>query len=156
MGIQVVEREEIKVVGISWNGTYSELGIIPNLFEKMMERMEEVSYQTKEPFLIAPFHSRETEVTYYVTKPVEKIDEIPEGMVGFTIPRKNYVFTVHKGSHEDIEKTYQKLSVWMAEYGYERDYSALSLEIFKEENKLTNAIGDLHYEIYLPVKAYKG
>ncbi|EKN65731.1 hypothetical protein BABA_19101 [Neobacillus bataviensis LMG 21833] len=155
MGIQVIEREEIKVVGISWNGTYSELGTIPGLFAKMIDRLEEVSHQTKEPFLIAPFHDRETEVTYYVTKPVEKIDEIPEGMVGFTIPSKNYVFTVHKGSHEDIEKTYQKVYVWMEEYGYERDYSALSLEIFKEEYKLPSALGDLHYEIYVPVKAYK-
>lgn len=91
MDIQVVEKNELKVVGISWNGTYAETNTIPSLFTELEARLNEVAYQTKEPILIAPFHSRETEFTYYVTTPVEKIENIPEGMVGFTIPRKNYV-----------------------------------------------------------------
>lgn len=155
MGIQVIEREEIKVVGISWNGTYSQLKTIPSLFTQMKERLEEVSHQSNEPVLIAPFHSRETEVTYYVTKPVEKIDDIPEGMVGFTIPRKNYVYAVHRGNLEDVENTYHRVFAWMDEYGYERDHYALSLEVFKEEHKQQNISGDLHFEIYVPVKSYK-
>ncbi|MFZ7943483.1 MULTISPECIES: GyrI-like domain-containing protein [Bacillaceae] len=155
MGIQVIKREETKVVGISWNGTYSEMSTIPELFTKMRERLNEVSHQTREPFLIAPFHSRETEFTYYVTKPVEKLDEIPEGMIGFTIPGKNYVNTVHKGSLENVLETYNRLFAWMEEYGYERDHYALCLEIFKEEHKLQNGLDDLHFEIYVPVKTYK-
>ena len=72
--IEVLEKEEIKVVGISWNGTYSQVDIIPELFDVMKERKDEVPNQTKESILIAPFHSRETELTYYVTAPVEKIE----------------------------------------------------------------------------------
>jgi AraC family transcriptional regulator len=155
MSIQVIEKEEMKVVGISWNGTYSQISSLPSLFNKMLNRLEEVSYQTKEPVLIAPFHSRETEFTYYVTTPVEKIDEIPAGMVGFTIPSKNYVFAAHKGSHEEIENTYQQIYAWMKEYGYEQDHNALCLEVYKEEHKHLNENGDLHFDIYLPVKIYK-
>lgn len=154
MGIQVVEKEELKVVGISWNGTYSETHNIPNLFKVMENRLSEVSHQTEEPVLIAPFHSRETEFTYYVTKPVEKIDEIPKGMVGFTIPRKNYVVGTHKGRPEEVENTYHQMFSWMDEYGYELDHHALSMEVYKEEHKQQNINGDLHFDIYLPVKTY--
>ncbi|MBT2696389.1 GyrI-like domain-containing protein [Bacillus sp. ISL-40] len=155
MSIQVIEKEEMKVVGISWNGTYSQISTLPRLFQEMVNRLEEVSYQTKEPVLIAPFHSRETEFTYYVTTPVEKIDEIPDGMVGFTIPSKNYVFSTHKGKQEEVEITYQQIYAWMKEYGYEQDHNALSIEVYKEENKHLYASGELHFDIYLPVKTYK-
>jgi AraC family transcriptional regulator len=155
MSIQVIEKEEIKVVGISWNGTYSQTSTIPSLFKEMINRLEEVAYQTKEPVLIAPFHSRETEFTYYVTTPVEKIEEIPEGMVGFTIPSKSYVFANHIGSHDEVEITYQRIYSWMKEYGYEQDHNALSVEVYKEEHKHLNTNGQLHFDIYLPVKIYK-
>ena len=155
MNIQVVEKEELKVVGISWNGTYSQTSTIPLLFEEMEARLAEVAYQTNEPVLIAPFHSRETEITYYVTTPVEKIEDIPEGMVGFTIPRKNYVFATHNGRAEEIENTYQQILSWMNEYGYEQDLQALTIEVHNEEDKDLNVSGELHYEIYLPVKTYK-
>ncbi|MFF2448150.1 GyrI-like domain-containing protein [Neobacillus sp. NPDC058068] len=155
MAIQVIEKEEMNVVGISWNGTYSQVEKIPSLFTKLRGRLEEVPYQKKEEVLIAPFHIRETEITYYVTTPVDVIDEIPDGMVGFTIPRKNYVFGVHKGRIEDVENTYHRMYKWMEEYGYDQDHQALGLEIFKEEHKYQNLAGDLHFDIYLPVKTYK-
>lgn len=155
MDIQVIEREEKQVVGISWNGTYSQMKSIPGLFTVFKGRIKEIPYQTQESVVIAPFHTRETEITYYITTPVEKIEEIPEGMVGFTIPRKNFVFTTHKGRIEDVENTYHKIFAWMKEYGYEQDHYALCLEIFKEKYKLQNAFGDLHYDIYVPVKTYR-
>lgn len=155
MGIQVVEKEEIKVVGISWNGSYSQMETIPVLFNELGKRLNEIANKTDEPVLIAPFHSRETEITYYVTAPVEKLEEIPDGMIGFTIPRKNYVYANHKGKLEDVEKTYQQIFAWMEEYGYEHDHQALSLEIYKGENQEQDKNGELQFEIYLPVKTYK-
>lgn len=155
MAIKVVEKEELKVVGLSWSGTYSQADKIPSLFHLMEERLKEVPFQTKEPVLIAPFHSRESEFTYYVTTPVEEFKNIPEGMVGFSIPAKYYVCTTHKGSPEEVENTYQRLFSWMEEYGYEQDLQALSLEIYKEEHKQQNVTGNLHFDIYLPIKTYR-
>ncbi|MEH7355119.1 GyrI-like domain-containing protein [Neobacillus drentensis] len=155
MGIRVIEREEIKVIGISWNGTYSQMDCIPSLFRRFKGRRYEVPFQTQESILIAPFHTRETEITYYVTTPVEVIDDIPEGMVGFTIPRKNYVFSTHKGRIEEVENTYNKMFAWMKEYGYDQDHHALSMEIFKEGHKDQNTEGNLYFEIYLPIKTYQ-
>jgi predicted transcriptional regulator YdeE len=152
LNIQVLEKEEMKVIGISWSGTYSQLNTIPELFHVMKKRMDEVPNQTDTSILIAPFHSRETELTYYVTTPVEKLENVPEGMVGFTIPRKNYVCTSHKGSLEEIENTYKQTLVWMQEYGYDLDNNALSLEVFKQIDFDND--GTIQFELYLPVKTY--
>lgn len=155
MEIQVVEKEEMNVVGISWNGDYSQAGAIPKLFREMENRLPEVPNRIVEPVLIAPFHSRETEFTYYVTTQVETLEQIPEGMVGFTIPSKNYVVATHTGDPSEVQNTYLQMFAWMKEYGYDQDYQALSLEVYKEEHKEQNASGDLHFQIYLPVKSYK-
>jgi predicted transcriptional regulator YdeE len=155
LDIQVIEKNEIKVVGVSWNGSYSQASSIPELFKVMEARLDEVAHQTEEPVLIAPFHSRETEFTYYVTTPVNKIDQIPEGMVGFTVPRKNYVVTTYKGRPEEVENTYLKIFDWMEEYGYEQDHQALGLEIFPKKQKETNASEELNFDIFLPIKSYK-
>jgi AraC family transcriptional regulator len=155
LDIKVVEKEEMKVVGISWSGNFAQRTIIPQLFEEMEKRLNDIAYKTDEPVLIAPFHSRETDLTYYVMAPVEKLDDIPEGMSGFTIPKKYYVHTTHVGRFEEIKNTYHHMYAWMKEYGYDQDYQALSLEVYKHEHILQNKTGDLHFDIYLPVKIYK-
>ncbi|WP_052404831.1 GyrI-like domain-containing protein [Bacillus rubiinfantis] len=154
MGMQVVEKGEIKVVGIPWSGTYTEINQLPFLFDEMKQRLRDVPYQTNEPILIAPFHGRETELTYYFTTPVSEIKEIPEGMVGFTIPRKFYVCTTHSGRQDEIRHTYQQLFNWMKEYGYEQDFHALSLEVFHDVYSLLDESGSRFFDIYVPLKTY--
>lgn len=153
MEVQVLEKEELKVVGISRSGTYSQMSNILELIDEMKDRLEEVPNQTNDSILIAPFHRRETEFTYYLTTPVEKVENVPDGMIGFTIPRKNYVCSSHKGRPEELENTYRKMLVWMQEYGYDLDNHALSLKVLKE-NKIDNDVS-MHFELYLPVKSYK-
>lgn len=155
MDIRVIEREEMKVIGIAWNGNYSQLDQIPQLFEQMKERNEEILFKKNSNILISPFHRRETELTYYVTIPVEVINFIPEGMTGFTIPEKNYVFCIHKGTAAEIERTYRKIEAWMEEYGYEQDHQALSIELYNLNIEENDHAGDLvQFEIYVPVKRY--
>lgn len=151
--IQILEKEEMKVVGISRSGTYSQMTGIPDLFDELKERLEEVPNQTDSSVFIAPFHSRETEFTCYIATTVKNIENVPDGMVGFTIPRKNYVFSSHNGSLEDLETTYKQMLVWMEEYGYDLDDHALSLEVLREQSR-DNEYNRL-YELYLPVKIYK-
>ena len=117
--------------------------------------MDEVPFRKNENIIIAPFHKRETELTYYVTVPVEEIDLIPESMVGFTIPEKSYVFCRHNGDAAEINNTYKNMLSWMEEYGYEQDFQALCFEIYKSDRKedLFSENG-LPFEIYIPVKKY--
>lgn len=156
MNIQVVKKEEIKVIGLAVNSSYSQVSNIPILFDQMEERMGEILHKTKESIFIAPFHSRETEFTYYVTVPVEKIENIPNGMIGFVIPSKKYIFATHNGSASEVENTYLQMFSWMKEHGYEQDYHALSLEIYKNEHSTINSFGNkLQFDIYLPLKKSK-
>jgi predicted transcriptional regulator YdeE len=155
LDIRVIAREEMKIVGISWNGAYSQMDQIPFLFETMKQRFDEVLYQKNDNIFIAPFHRRETELTYYVTVPVEEINLVPEGMVGFTIPEKNYVFCTHKGTAAEIEHTYRRMEAWMEDYGYEQDHQALSLEVYNSNiNKRDISNEIIKFEIYIPVKKY--
>jgi predicted transcriptional regulator YdeE len=145
----------MKVVGISWNGTYSQMEQLPFLFETMKQRYDEVLYQENQNIIIAPFHGRETELTYYVTVPVKEINFVPEGMVGITIPEKNYVFCTHKGTAAEIEHTYRRIHAWMVDYGYEQDHRALSLEVYNSSiNKRDFFDEIIKFEIYIPVKRY--
>lgn len=155
MNIQVIEKKEMNVVGISWCGNFSQMNEIPKLFHVLESRLEEIPHQSEEPVLLAPFHSRETEFTYYVTKPVKRLDYIPDGMVGFNIPSKIYCVATHKGRPEEVENTYLQMFTWMKEYGYDQDHNALSIEVYKEEHKEMNKSGELHFDIYLPVKVYR-
>jgi AraC family transcriptional regulator len=151
--VQVIEKKEMKVVGIPWNGSYSQINKIPGLFAELQMRLDEVLDQTDEPVMIAPFHSRETELTYYVTTPVEKITFVPDGMVGFTIPAKNYVYATHNGTPGEIDHTYSKIYSWMKEYGYEKDHHALSLEVYDKDFKRLNlSKKQLSFDIYIPIK----
>jgi AraC family transcriptional regulator len=156
LNIQVIEKGDMKVIGLAWNGSYSQINMIPALFDQMEARIGEVLHKTNEPVFIAPFHSRETEFTYYVTTPVEKIEDIPDGMVGFIIPGKKYVFATHYGAPDKVQNTYLRMFSWMKEHGYEQDYHALSMEVYKDEHKDINASGEkLCFDIYLPLKESK-
>lgn len=153
--IRVIERKEIKVVGMAWNGPYSQSDKILNLFAVMEARIEEIPYQLNNNILMAPFHNRETELTYYVTTPVEKIEFVPEGMIGFTIPEKSYVFGIHNGSSADVKNTYERIFNWMEEYGYEQDHHALCMEIYYTDIPFYHTNHEpLQFEIYLPIKKY--
>lgn len=155
MDIQIIEKEEMKVIGISWNGSYSQVNKIPRLLEEFEIRSLEINDQIDENIMIAPFHSRETELTYYVTKSVEKISHIPDGMVGFTIPAKNYVYATYCGSPKEVDDTYLKIYSWMKEYGYEQDHQALSLEVYEKDFRQVTPSGiQLFFDIYIPVKKY--
>lgn len=155
MDIRVIEREEIKVVGIAWNGLYSQVKQIPQLFTCLENRIDEVLYQKNDHLFIAPFHCRETELTYYVTVPVEEISLVPEGMVGFTIPEKHYIFCTHYGTASEIAHTYQRIKGWMEDYGYEQDHQALCLEVYNASIKENQNLQEkIHFEIYVPVKTY--
>jgi predicted transcriptional regulator YdeE len=150
-----MEREELKVVGFAWNGTYSQMNEIVNQFARLKQRFNEVLYQKNHNIFIAPFHGRETELTYYITVPVEEITIVPEGMVGFTIPEKNYVFCIHNGTAAEIDLTYKRINDWMDEYGYEQDYQALSLEVYQTSSLESHFSNDqIQFEIYVPVKKY--
>lgn len=155
LDIRVIKKEAFQVVGIPWNGTLAQREHIQRLFTEMEHRVDEVLCPAEDSVWIAPYHSRETEITYYVTIPVEKIVDVPNGMVGFTIPEKSYLFGNYRGSAADVNDTYINMFAWMREYGYEQDYQALCLEIYQQDfTHKDNKEDGLQVDIYLPIKQY--
>lgn len=155
MDIRVVDKAGFQVVGMSWSGPYSQMEQIPRLFSEFRLRVDEILYPTGDDVIIALFHCRETDLTYYVAAPVVQIAEVPDGMTGFLVPEKSYVFACHNGPKVKLEETYIKMSEWMKEYGYEQDQFALGIEIHPITvlNK-RNTSEPMQIDIYLPIKKY--
>jgi len=66
---------------------------------------------------------------YWIGVEVKQLNEIPEGMVGLTVPSRKYAVITHEGPNTEIKETYKVLHRWMKSQGYERDLLAWHLEI---------------------------
>jgi AraC family transcriptional regulator len=151
MEIQVVTLQPKKVVGIGWTGPYSELHHIPKLFDELAGREQDIQ-KRKGTSYICPFHDRKTDFTYYVTVEVEAFDHVPEGMVALDLPAQTYASTTFHGHAKDVQEAYVTVFRWMEEQGYKKDYHALSLEIYHEEDEEINRSEDERkFDLYVPL-----
>jgi AraC family transcriptional regulator len=153
MDIQIVMKQPLKLIGIGWTGPYSQVNEIPQLFARFAARENEIVNQIGNTY-ICPFHDRKTDFTYYVTVAVDSFDHVPEGMVSLELPEQKYAFASYHGPEKQVEKAYINIFRWLRENGYEKDYSALSLEIYHEEDEEVNrSDNERKFDIYVPVKS---
>ncbi len=62
--------------------------------------------------------------TYTAAKEVEHLDEVPDGLIGFTLPQRGYAVFTHKGAVWDLAKTSKYIwTTWFPRSGYEYDGS---------------------------------
>jgi predicted transcriptional regulator YdeE len=152
MDIQIVIMPPLKVIGMGWTGPYSQGYEIPKLFDQFAAREKEIVNQ-KDNKYICPFHDRKTDFTYYVTVEVDSFDHVPEGMVSLELPEQKYAFASYHGPAKEVEQAYINIFNWLRENGYEKDYSALSLEIYHEEDEEVNRSENKRkFDMYVPVK----
>ena len=57
---------------------------------------------------------------YWIGIEVSEYEEIPDGMVGLTIPPQRYAMMRHKGSNHSIRGSYEVLHKWIKDCGYTR------------------------------------
>jgi len=151
MEIQVVTLENLYVVGFAWSGPYANSSEIPLLFSQFEQRLAEIEAPVTTEWIYAPFHSRETEFTYYVTLAVDELRTRPSGMTGFQIPGKSYAKATHQGPAAEVTATYRTMFSWIKENGYRQNPSALTIERY--DRSRDNASKEyLQYDIYLPLQ----
>jgi AraC family transcriptional regulator len=87
---------------------------------------------------------------YVAAVPVEKVDEIPEGMVLCEIPEATYARFTHKGPILDIKHTVEYIwGTWVPQSGYElRDTP--DFELYDERFDPKTGTGEV--DIYVPIK----
>jgi len=156
---KIVIKDEFKIVGMRIFGENSN-NEIKELWNKFMPRIGEIKHRIKEDLsqdisygICYPSDdmSETGEFEYIASVEVSRLDEIPEGMVGRTIPRQKYAVFTHKGVVDRIKETYKYIyGTWQPKSGCEL-VKAPDFEYYDERF-------DAEYQensemsIYIPIK----
>ncbi|PAK49433.1 GyrI-like domain-containing protein [Paenibacillus sp. 7541] len=119
----ITTKPAFQAVGIKWEGTYAEAGAggIRAIHEQLQERLAEIPYAIhKDTMLGLSYHAHPGAegFTHYATVEVEKVGDIPEGMVAIAVPELTYA-TCHHAKQQNIQQSYTNVYNWIREQGYQ-------------------------------------
>jgi predicted transcriptional regulator YdeE len=125
----IVTRPALHLAGISYCGPYSNFpDEAIRLQTEFLTRKHELDGRMKSPVLYSPNFGNEAFATYWACYEVEHLEEVPPGMVQFTIPAHRYAMA--GCSNKRIGEGYEQLHAYISELGLERQDNAVSLELF--------------------------
>lgn len=155
----IVNVPQRHFIGLSFSGTFPMLvECMPKLWETFLQRQEEipcvlhptVRYDMSDENRIYQMH------TEYLVVEVERFEQIPRGMLGFTIPAGAYARFTHRGPMEQVQATYKGVFTWLKEAGYHLNEHGLRMERYDE--RYTPVVHDAlrnenAYDIYIPLRS---
>jgi len=125
--IQTVHLEEKKFVGFPVTSSFSfhEPKRIEEAKRQFLERKHEIRHVVNPDEYVCPHFASEVLFTYFFCMEVNELEDIPEGMIGFTIPERNYVTT-----RSDADP-YEVLHTYIKDNGIDNNSKALALEVYQ-------------------------
>lgn len=142
--VSIVQLEEMKFIGIPVTSSF--LNHTPKRIEDTKEiflnRKNEIQNTINPDRYVCPHYASEVLFTYFYCMEVTKLDEIPEGMIGFSIPAHKYVTT---RSNQD---PYEVLHTYLDNDRMENNAKALALEVYYFDNPNWPT----EVDVYIPVK----
>jgi AraC family transcriptional regulator len=148
MDLKVIELPEIKVIGINYPDAESQYDLIVYQWIALSAKSHLIKNKVTPNILYGIWHREDKSPSdmpsYLVGFEVDRIDEIPEGMIGFAVPASRYGMMVQKG-YLNYGKSYGQLMKWIKESDLEfkKPWTA-TLEIYDT----TKDIGD-GYEVQI-------
>lgn len=125
----IIMKPELHLVGISYCGPYSSFpDEAIRLQTEFLARKHELNDAVRTSVLYSPYFGNEAFATYWACYEVQHIEELPPGMVQFTIPAHRYAM-VACGSKR-IGEGYEQLFAWINEQKLQKDENAVSIELF--------------------------
>ncbi|MGN7388162.1 GyrI-like domain-containing protein [Sporosarcina sp. SAFN-015] len=146
---EVVKRE-YALIGQSITANFPQS--FPNAAMKVQmdfeKRIDEVVNCKNKQVLISPYMCNDIVATYFACVEVEELTEIPEGMIGFTLPLMDYAKI--SCSNKTIDQGYSKLFAWMGENGYKQKWydKSFPMEVFYLEEGAEEEV----VEILVPIQ----
>ncbi|MEJ9218247.1 GyrI-like domain-containing protein [Paenibacillus glucanolyticus] len=119
---KIMSKEAFQAVGLKWEGTFAEAGAggIRAIHRMLQERLPEIPYAIHTDTLLGlsyhAFPDGEGFIHYGIVE-VERIEEIPAGMVSLSVPALTYAACEHSRQHS-IEQSYNNIYSWIHEQGY--------------------------------------
>ncbi|MED4753984.1 GyrI-like domain-containing protein [Brevibacillus choshinensis] len=123
------------LIGMSFSGSFQALvAEMPKVWAMFLQRQPEI------PLVVHPVVrydiSNENHTyqmyTEYIAVEVERFEQIPVGMIGFTVPEKTYACVTHTGPMDQVQNTYQQAFQWLQKQGHQVDEAALRMERYDE------------------------
>jgi predicted transcriptional regulator YdeE len=144
--VELLEMPEIKLVGLTVTlpFTVHQPGSVEAMKKEFMERRHEIRKAIHLGRYLSPHFTSEILFTYMICMEVEDFDiaDIPEGMIGFTIPPHRYAKVISKGD------PYQVIHDHLKANGLESNQRALALEVYH----FANPVWPDETEVYVPIK----
>lgn len=151
-GLQRLVKPQIHIIGVEirvpFTAYYMTQVLKPGLWTELRSRLEEIPYpRTKsKPDFLAAVLSRGPVYHYIAGIEVSAIGFVPPGMVGITLPTREYVVYTHEGytDREDTDQSYIYVIQQMKERGLNYNPALYCLE------RRTD-LDDNHVRIYIPI-----
>lgn len=141
---EVVLLEEKQFVGLPVSNSfhYIDDARMRAANEEFMRRRHEIKHAINMEQYVCPHFSNDILFTYVYSMEVSEISDIPEGMLGFTVPKQTYV----KITSTD-ENPYEISHRYFREHGLANNTRSLALEVFQFSKR--QHFNDA--EIYIPI-----
>ena len=152
---RIAHMDGIRIVGMKYYGE-NKNNEIPRLWEQFIPRINEIgNHRGLDVYygICYPIEdsAEKGEFEYIASIGVNDLDEIPEGMVGRTIPGQNYAIFTHKGSLKRLAETYKYIyGTWHPKSGYEL-LKAPDFEYYDKRFDPDNE-EESEIDIYIPIK----
>lgn len=100
--VEITELLEMKLIGIPVSATFqNQINEISKVKEIFMNRRTEIASAISSNKYICPHFANDILFTYIYCLEVSRLEEIPDGMIGFAVPKSRYVKV--KSQSTDIE-----------------------------------------------------
>ncbi|MBS4200033.1 effector binding domain-containing protein [Bacillus sp. FJAT-49732] len=117
----LTSKEAFHAIGLKWEGTFAEAGAgaIREIQTELKERLKEIPHIINPDIMLGlSYHATPggDGFTHYAAIEVEKVDNIPSGMVSIFVPTLTYATCEH---HKDqsIERSYDNIYDWIRSEG---------------------------------------
>jgi AraC family transcriptional regulator len=152
---RIARRPAFHVIGMAGRFTPSTTTHIPELWERFARGpMDAIPHRHgRETFGVCldadPATLEQDGFTYVAGVQVDRIDDVPRGLIAFTIPAKTYAVFTHRGHISRLPDTVKQVwGQWLPTSRYRHD-PAPDFELYDERWDPTTGEGEI--DIYVPI-----
>jgi len=154
----LIRKEAFQAVGLRWEGTFAEAGAggIRAVHRTLQERLAEIPHAIHTDTMLGlsyhAFPGGDGFVHYAVVE-VERIDQVPDGMVTVSVPDLTYAARSHH-KEQSIDQSYNNIYAWTKEQSYS-EYNPDHLTHFEKYPMSQDPYADNpEFMIMIPVQGW--
>ena len=149
MDPQIIKRSAFHVVGLKYRGR-NENQEIPQLWREYGARWEDIQHVLNPEIAYGVMDNYDPgcgEFDYVAAMEVERIEDVPEGMVGWEVPAQTYA--IFPCTLPKIREAYDDAQRWLSESPYEHT-GGIEFELYDENFNPQDPTSEFYY--YMPIR----